>query len=108
MHGIWKRIIKRFMAGIAIAALATPAFAWNDGYEITRQPFNTSPYGTGIEMQKQYDYNPLNKYRGTIDNDGSTRLRNYQGDTLRGHIDSDGYGRLRDWNGNTYRVRPRW
>lgn len=108
MHSIWKGTMKRFLAGMAIAALATPAFAWDDRYEITRRPYHTTPYGADIEMRKQYDYDPSNRYRGTIDNDGSTRLRNYKGDTLRGHIDSDGYGRLRDQEGNAYRVRPRW
>lgn len=99
--------MKRLFAGMAIAVLATSAFAWDDRYEIKPSPYNTNPYGTDIEMRKKYDYDPSNKYRGTIENDGSTRMRNYNGDTLRGNIDSDGYGRLRDPDGNTYRIRPR-
>lgn len=99
--------MKQLFAGMAVAIFATSALAWDDRYEIKPNPYNTSPYGTDIEMRKKYDYDLSNKYRGTIDNDGSTRLRNYNGDTLRGHIDSDGYGRLRDQDGNTYRVKPR-
>jgi hypothetical protein len=76
--------MKRVLAATAMVILTTSAFAWDDHYDLA------------------------NKYRGTIDNDGSTRLRNYEGDTLRGHIDSDGYWRLRDQEGNTYRVKPRW
>ena len=99
--------MKRLFVGIAIAALATSAFAWDNRYEINPDPYDTNPYGTDIEMRKKYDYDPSNKYRGTIDNDGSTRMRNYNGDTLRGYIDSDGYGRLRGQDGNSYRVRHR-
>jgi hypothetical protein len=61
-----------------------------------------------LRMRKQHDYDYSNRYRGSRDEGGSTRLRNpYTGDTLRGHIDDDGYGYLRDWEGNRYRVRPR-
>jgi hypothetical protein len=92
---------------MAIVFFATSAFAWGEQYEIKPKSYDTNSYGTDIEMRKKYDYDPTNKYRGTIDDNGSTRLRNYNGDTLRGHIDNDGYGRLRDQDGNTYRVRPR-
>ena len=85
--------MKRLFAGIAIAVLATSAFAWDNRYEIKPDPYNTNPYGTDVEMRKKYDYDPSNKYRGTIDNDGSTRMRNYNGDTLRGYVDDDGYDR---------------
>lgn len=99
--------MKRLFVAMALAVLATPAFAWNDRYEIERDLNNANPYGTDIEMRKPYDYNPSHTYRGTRDNDGSTRLRNSNGDTVRGDIDSDGSGRLHDQNGNIYRVRPR-
>ena len=70
----------------------------NDGYR----------YGnsTDITMKPQYDYNPSKRYRGTMDDDGYTRLKNSDGNTIRGNIDEDGYGKLRDNEGNTYRVRP--
>lgn len=83
------------------------AFAWNNQYEIQTNSYGSSFDGsTDIEMRQKYDYDPSSKFRGTIDSDGSVRMRNYNGDQLRGTIDSDGYGRLRDQNGNTWRVRP--
>ena len=66
--------------------------------------------GTGddVRMKPQYDYDFSKRYRGSIDDDGYTRLRNPStGDTIRGYIDEDGYGRLRDSEGNSWRVRPR-
>jgi hypothetical protein len=67
-----------------------------------------SPLGErDVEMRRRLDPDPTQRYRGTIDPDGSTRLRNLEGETLRGNIDSDGYGRLRDERGNPYRVRPK-
>jgi hypothetical protein len=99
--------MRRFVVGVALATLTTSAFAWDDRYEINRDSFNTSPFGTGLEMRKQGDYDPSNKYRGTIDDSGSVRMRNWNGDTIRGQIDNDGYGRLQDQDGNTWRVRPR-
>lgn len=60
-----------------------------------------------IEIRPQYDYNPSNKFRGTVENDGYVRARDYNGNTLRGYVDQDGYGTLRDQNGNSHRIRPR-
>lgn len=60
-----------------------------------------------IQMRKQFDLDPSKKYRGTIDEDGSVRMRDYNGNRLRGNIDEDGYGKLRDDHGNTYKVKPR-
>ena len=51
--------------------------------------------------------NRIKPFRGTIDNDGYTRMRDYNGNTLRGYIENDGYGTLRNDEGNTYRVKPR-
>ena len=102
--------MRNLLALFALVALSSSAFAWNDRYEIRKDPYRSgaSAYGsTEIEMRKKYDYDPSNKYRGEIDRDGSVRMRNYQGDRLRGNIDSDGYGKLRDEEGNIYRVKPR-
>jgi hypothetical protein len=64
--------------------------------------------GDDLTMRPQYDYDCSKRYTGTIDDDGSVRLRNPQtGDVLRGDIDSDGYGYLRDSEGDRVRVRPR-
>lgn len=100
--------MKRVILGLAIVALSSSVFAWDNRYEIKPNPYGSSIGGsTEIEMRKKYDYDQANKYRGEIDSDGSVRMRNYKGDRLRGTIDSDGYGRLRDQDGNIYRVRPR-
>lgn len=65
-------------------------------------------YGDDVQMKPKYDYDYSRRYKGYMDEDGYTRLRNpYTGDTVRGYIDDDGYGRLRDSDGNTWRVRPR-
>ncbi len=101
--------MKRVATCLIIAFFASPALAGSlDRYEI-----NTNPYGrsfgssTEIEMKPKYDYNPMNKFRGEVESDGSVRMKNYNGDRLRGTIDNDGYGTLHDQNGNYYRVRPR-
>jgi len=60
----------------------------------------------GVEMKEKYDYDYSNKYRGTVDDDGYVRMRNYDGDTVRGYIDDDGYGKLRGSDGSTWRVKP--
>jgi hypothetical protein len=99
--------MRRFMVSLALVMLATSAFAWDDRYEITPDSFNNSPFGAGIEMRKRGNYDPANKYQGTVDKWGDVRLRNWNGDTVRGNIDKDGYGTLRDQDGTTWRVRPR-
>ncbi len=97
----------RVNIGLAIVALSASAFA-ADRYEIETDPYGSSIGGsTDIEMRQKNDYDPSNKYRGEIDNDGSVRMRNNSGDRLRGDINSDGYGKLRDQDGSTYRVKPR-
>lgn len=101
--------MKRYaLFGLAVLTASSFSFAWNDKYEINSVPFAPSVNGsTEIEMRRQFDYDPSNKYRGEIERDGSVRLRNFDGDTLRGNIDRDGYGRLRDEDGNSLWVRPR-
>ncbi|KJR40801.1 hypothetical protein MCHI_003302 [Candidatus Magnetoovum chiemensis] len=74
-------------------------FAWD--WEI-----KSDGTSNGVEMKRKYDYDYSNKYRGTIDNDGYVRMRNYNGSNLRGYIENDGYGKLRDYNGNTWSVKP--
>lgn len=99
--------MKQVLLSLAFIAISSSALA-GDRYEITTDPYGSSTGGgTEIEMRQKYNYDTSSKYRGEIDNDGSVRMRNYDGDRLRGNIDSDGYGRLRDQEGNTYRVRPR-
>ncbi|MEM4711355.1 MAG: hypothetical protein QXL18_05405 [Candidatus Woesearchaeota archaeon] len=82
------------------------ALAWDNKYVLKTDSYSSAGGSRFIEMQKKYDYDISNKYRGEIDSYGNVRLRNLNGDTLRGYIDKDGYGTLRDYNGNIYKVRP--
>ena len=101
--------MKRLFVGVTLVALSSVAFGNHDDYVIKTDPYGTSSRGSrDVEMRKKYDYDPSNKYRGTVESDGSVRMRNYNGDQLRGTIEKDGYGRLRDQDGNTYRVKPRY
>lgn len=90
-------MIKLFILIITILFQSTPALS---KYEIKYTGNNN------IEMRDKYNYDYSNKYRGSIDNGGYVRMRNYNGEVIRGNIGSDGYGRLRDQDGNTYRVKP--
>lgn len=114
------RILCSLAGLILVVFFVSSAFAWDDRWEIKTDPYNqrsnfynrSNSYNTrqdtDIEMRRKYDYNPANKYRGTIGNDGYTRMRDLNGNTLRGYIEEDGYGKLRDLDGNTYRVKPKW
>jgi hypothetical protein len=90
---MFRKILLAF--GVAIVVLTSSAFAGEDRWEIRIDPYNNrkidssdnnriSPYSTDIEMHRKYDYDPSNKFRGTIDNDGYTRMRDYNGNTLKG------------------------
>lgn len=81
------------------------ANAWDDQWEIKSDGYNYG-YERDIRMQEKFDYDPSDRYRGTIDDDGYTRMRDLNGNTVRGYIDDDGYGNLRDSDGSTWRVRP--
>ena len=106
----------KHLAIIALVVLSAAPAAWGFGndplnrYDIERSsPIGSNGLGsTDIEMRQRFNYDPATKFRGEIDNDGSVRMRNFEGERLRGNIDDDGYGRLRDQDGNTYRVRPRF
>ena len=92
--------MKKLFAGVIILLITSSAFAG--------ERWIIEGSGDDVRMRPQYDYDYSRRYRGEIEDDGYTRLRNpYTGDTLRGYIDQDGYGRLRDSKGNTLRVRPR-
>jgi hypothetical protein len=93
-------------AFLLLVALTHPAFAGDNRWEIKQDSLSSDRYSMDIEMRKKNDYDPSNKFRGTMDNDGYTRMRDLNGNTVRGYIDQDGYGRLRDQDGNTFRVRP--
>ena len=90
---------------IALLTTSLPvAFADDEPYEIEQNPYGVDR--NEIQMRQRYNHDPADRYRGTIDDDGYTRMRDYNGNTLRGYIETDGYGRLRDQNGNIYQVRP--
>jgi len=94
-----------------IALCAGSASAWDTRWQF-KQDAPSSSYGSGtrdIEMQKKFDYNSMNKFKGTIDSsNGYTVMRNLNGDVMRGYIDKEGSGLLRDQNGNFHNVNTRW
>jgi hypothetical protein len=94
-----------------IALCAVPASAWDMRWQF-KQDSPSNNYGSGtraIEMQKKFDYNSMNTFKGTTDSSsGYTVMRNLNGGTMRGYINKDGTGLLRDHNGNSYNVNTRW
>lgn len=55
-----------------------------------------------IELRQRYNYDPLSKFRGRVNSDGSFNARNLQGGHLKGDFTDLGNGRLE------LRVRPRF
>lgn len=94
-----------------IALCAGAASAWDTPWQF-KQDASSNNYGSGtraIEMQKKFDHNSLNAFKGTVDkSNGYTVMRNLSGNTMRGYIDKDGSGLLRDQNGNFFNVNTRW
>jgi hypothetical protein len=94
-----------------IALCAGPVFAWDSRWQFKQEaPSDSSGSGTrAIEMQKKFDYNSMNKFKGMTDSSsGYTVMRNLNGGAMRGYIDKDGSGLLRDQNGNFHNVNTRW
>ena len=94
-----------------IALCAGSASAWDTRWKFKHDaPTNNYSSGTrDIEMQRKFDYNSMNAFKGTIDSSsGYTVMRNLNGGTMRGYIEKDGSGLLRDQNGKYYRVNTRW
>jgi hypothetical protein len=94
-----------------IALSAGIGFAWDTRWQF-KQEAPSNNYGSGpkaIDMQKKFDYNSMNTFKGTTDSsNGYTVMRNLNGGTMRGYINKDGTGLLRDHNGNSYNVNTRW
>jgi len=94
-----------------IALSIGSAYTWDTGWQF-KQDAPSNNYDSGnraIEMQKKFDYNSMNKFKGTTDSsNGYTVMRNLNGGTMRGYINKDGTGLLRDHNGNFYNVNTRW
>jgi len=104
-----------FIVGLMIISLISLctgfASAWDTRWQFKQEaPSNSSGSSTrDIEMQKKFDYNSINKFKGTTDSSsGYTVMRNLNGGTMRGYIDKDGSGLLRDQNGNFHNVNTRW
>jgi hypothetical protein len=102
-------------AGLLIISLAVlfagSALAWDSRWHFNlATPPNHPGHGTRqIEMQRKFDYDSMNRFKGTIDSsNGYTIMRNLNGGVMRGSIDKDGSGLLRDQDGTYYRVNTRW
>lgn len=105
MEGIMRKLL--IMSFFLNLIFLNFALGWDNKYIIRTDPYSPSIGGSkSIEMQKKYDYDLSNKYRGEIDRYGDVRLKNYDGDVLKGNIDKNGYGTLKDSNGNIYKIRP--
>jgi len=93
-----------------IALSADAASAWDTRWQF-KQDAPSNSYGSGtraIEMQKKFDYNSMNTFKGTTgSSNGYTVMRNLNGGAMRGFINQDGSGLLRDHNGNFYNVNTR-
>ena len=105
----------KFLVGLMIISLISLstgfASAWDTRWQFKQEaPSNSSGSSTrDIEMQKKFDYNSINKFKGTTDSSsGYTVMRNLNGGAMRGYIDKDGSGLLRDQNGNFHNVNTRW
>jgi hypothetical protein len=105
----------KYLVGLVIISLIAlcvgSASAWDTRWQFKQDaPSNGSGSGTkDIEMQKKYDYNSMNRFKGTTDSSsGYTIMQNLNGGTMRGYIDKDGSGLLRDQNGNFHNVNTRW
>jgi hypothetical protein len=55
-----------------IALCAGPVFAWDTRWQFKQEaPSDSSGSGTrAIEMQKKFDYNSMNKFKGMTDSSG--------------------------------------
>jgi len=94
-----------------IVLCAGPMFAWDTRWQFKQDiPLKDSGSGTrAIEMQKKFDYNSMNTFKGTTDSsNGYTVMRNLNGETMHGYINKDGSGLLRDNKGNFHSVNTRW
>ena len=107
--------IPKYLLGLmiisTIALCVGSASAWDPRWQF-KQDTPSNNYGSGtkdIEMQKQFDYNSMNRFKGTTEtSSGYTIMQNLNGGTMRGYIDKDGSGLLRDQNGNFHNVNTRW
>ncbi|MCU0601876.1 MAG: hypothetical protein MUC33_04310 [Desulfobacterales bacterium] len=105
----------KYLAGLMIISLfalcAGSASAWDPRWQFKQDALSNN-YGSStrdIEMQKKFDYNSMNRFKGTTEtSSGYTIMQNLNGGTMRGYIDKDGSGLLRDQNGNFHNVNTRW
>jgi len=83
--------MKKAIVFLAMILMATP---------VTAEQWIIEGSGDDVQMRPRYDYDYSRRYKGEIEDDGYTRLRNpYTGERLRGYIEDDGYGYLRDSEG---------
>jgi hypothetical protein len=66
------KIMKKLILYVVVSIFASFAFAGDDTYEIERD-------GSEIQMKQRYNYDSSDRYRRTIENDGSIRMRDYNG-----------------------------
>ena len=89
---------KLILVLLFVFLLSSSVLAQTDNWIIERN-------GDEILMRIPSDPDPSKIYRGTVNKDGSVRMRNYTGDRVTGDFDKDGYGKLQDDYGNIYRIK---
>ena len=105
----------KYLVGLMIISFiaigAESASAWDPRWQFKQDALSNN-YGSSTrdrEMQKKFDYNSMNRFKGTTEtSSGYTIMQNLNGGTMRGYIDKDGSGLLRDQNGNFHNVNTRW
>lgn len=88
-----------FYASIICLVLLAP-LVYADEWRISGDDDN-------LELKQRDDFDYSNRYKGSREADGYTKLKNRtSGTTLKGYIEDDGYGYLKDEDGHRIRVRP--
>jgi hypothetical protein len=105
------KLILRLIAISIFALYAGSVFGWDTRWKFKLESASNHYRSgtTAMEMQKKFDYNSMNTFKGTTDSsNGYTVMRNLNGGAMRGYIHQDGSGLLRDDKGNFHSVNTRW
>ncbi len=85
-----------------------PAHAADRDWQATERTVGNGPEAhRELELRHKIDPQPGGPYRGTVNGNGYTVLRDREGNTLRGFVGPDGTAVLRDPDGNPHRFNTR-
>jgi hypothetical protein len=99
--------IQALLVTLGAFLLSTTAYAAERLF-VEQGDLGTNPAGITIDTGRQYGYDNIHHYTGTVAPGGYTVLTNPStGKTVSGYIDAGGSGDLRDENGyRIIKVRP--